>query len=295
MPRRVPVVPTITMLDLAGQGLPEVPLLGHYRFRRAEKALSTHSHAGALEICFLARGRQVYRVDDRDHVLRGGEIFVTAPDEAHDTGGKPQEPGELYWMHLRPPAGGGAFLGYDARGGAALASALRHLPSRRVFAAPDGLLGRFEELFERLADQSDPELLRADLAACLGKIVLLLAAAARQDRPSPSSPMNGLLAHIEAHLHEPLSVDQLALRLRLSPSWFKARFKQEVGMPPAEYLARLRVVRAQDLLRTGGQNITNIAHDLGFSSSQYFATVFRRFTGQSPSRLLRKPAYEKGR
>ena len=274
------------MHDLADFGLPEVPLLGHYRFYEAKEALRPHSHAGTMEICFLTQGRQVYRVAGQDYVIRGGEVFVTAPDEEHDSGGKPQEPGELYWMHLCSPVSGGEFLGFDVRAGTALAAALMHLPVHRVFAAPSSLQGRFEAMFQLVADLADPEKLRAALATCLGDIVLSLAGSSRE-LPSPSDSMNELLKFIEAHLADPLSVEMLAVRLGLSPSWFKARFKQEVGMPPGTYLLHRRVVRAQALLTSGGSSVTTIALELGFSSSQYFATVFRRFTGQTPKEYVK--------
>jgi AraC-like DNA-binding protein len=53
---------------------------------------------------------------------------------------------------------------------------------------------------------------------------------------------------------------------------------------------RARVVRAEQLLRETERPITHIAHDLGFSSSQYFATVMKRYTRLSPSALRRRGA-----
>ena len=68
---------------------------------------------------------------------------------------------------------------------------------------------------------------------------------------------------------------------RLSESRFKARFKREMGVPPAEYWLRKKVEQASVLLAKA--TITQVAHQLGFSSSQYFATVFKRYTLTSPS------------
>jgi AraC-like DNA-binding protein len=49
------------------------------------------------------------------------------------------------------------------------------------------------------------------------------------------------------------------------------------------YLTRLRISRARDLLRSSDHSVTEIAISCGFSSSQYFANVFRRLVGQTPS------------
>ena len=83
-------------------------------------------------------------------------------------------------------------------------------------------------------------------------------------------------------------LEDLAARVALSVSRFKVRFKEEVGVPPADYVARQKVSKAMDLLRKTGMPITQIATSLGYSSSQYFATAFRRYTGKTPSQARRE-------
>jgi len=78
------------------------------------------------------------------------------------------------------------------------------------------------------------------------------------------------------------SIPQMADSVGLSTARFKARFKEENGLPPGEFVLRRRVQEAQRRLQLGRASITEIALDLGFSSSQYFATVYKRFTGSTP-------------
>jgi AraC-like DNA-binding protein len=70
----------------------------------------------------------------------------------------------------------------------------------------------------------------------------------------------------------------------------KARFKREVGIPPAEYVIRCKIAVARTRLAQSDATITRVAMDLGFPSSQFFATVFRRFTGRKPSALRQSAA-----
>jgi AraC-like DNA-binding protein len=70
-------------------------------------------------------------------------------------------------------------------------------------------------------------------------------------------------------------------------SFFHEKFLKEVRLTPAEYLTRLRMKKAKQLLKISKKSITEIAFDLGFSSSQYFATVFKKVTGITP-RFYRK-------
>lgn len=53
-----------------------VPVLGHYLYSRARQGLHEHAHPGCLEICFLVKGRQTYRIGTRDYTLAGGDIFL---------------------------------------------------------------------------------------------------------------------------------------------------------------------------------------------------------------------------
>lgn len=54
------------------------------------------------------------------------------------------------------------------------------------------------------------------------------------------------------------------------------------------YLLRLRIDKAQELLAGSEMSVTDISHSLGFSSSQHFAGVFKQYTGQTPSAFRRK-------
>jgi AraC-like DNA-binding protein len=64
-------------------------------------------------------------------------------------------------------------------------------------------------------------------------------------------------------------------------------FHQEIGMPPSEYILRKKIELAKEMLLAGA-TVTQTAFELDFSSSQYFATVFKRYTGESPRDFLRK-------
>jgi len=107
-------------------------------------------------------------------------------------------------------------------------------------------------------------------------------------KPGISPPISTLLRHIEAHVQETLPVGALATRVGLSVPRFKARFKNEVGIPPAEYVLRRKIDAAKRLLATPGTTVTDVSFALNFSSSQYFATVVRRYLGCPPRDLLGK-------
>jgi transcriptional regulator GlxA family with amidase domain len=70
-------------------------------------------------------------------------------------------------------------------------------------------------------------------------------------------------------------------------------FKTQTGLTPNDYLQRARVEKAQEQLRQTNLSVTQIALATGFSSGQYFSTVFARYTGVSPT-AFRKGAKPRG-
>ena len=60
-------------------------------------------------------------------------------------------------------------------------------------------------------------------------------------------------------------------------------FKAQTGRTPNDYLQRLRIEQAQEQLTQTDRTVTEIALATGFSSGQYFSTVFARYMGVSPT------------
>lgn len=274
-------IPFFEMRDLTGIGVPEIPTLGLYRFSGAQAALAPHTHRGLMEICYLARGRQIYTTAGRDYVLAPGDFFVSLPDEVHSTGGHPQGRGALHWLNInlrhRP------LLGLTPAAAAPLVRGLLGLKSRQ-FRAPAGVADALDSLQQRVRGPQAP-LTTLSIRKHILTILLAVVEAGHAVPPSEAcGSMNRVLAHIDANLDRPIGIPELAAKAGLSVSWFQSRFRREVGMPPADYVLRRRLDRAAGLLKSGRHSVTDVAFMLGFSSSQYFATAFRRHHGLTPRR-----------
>lgn len=271
------------VMNLAGRGVEGIPLLGRYNHTNAMPGLKVHAHARAIEICFLVKGRQSYLLGRRVYRLRGGDVFIAFPGEKHSTGGLPQEKGVLYWMAVRGAPDGGRFLGLPARQGRSLWRALLGIKTRHFRGSwkmkehLDAVTG----LFQRRSGPLDAVAMTNHAVAFL--LDVIASARAGRDRRNHAISLQPVLDHVERHLGEPLPVPGLAAMAGMSVARFKVRFKQELGVPPGEYVLRARVAEAERRLREEKSTITEIAYGLGFSTSQYFATVFQRFTGRTPS------------
>lgn len=89
-------------------------------------------------------------------------------------------------------------------------------------------------------------------------------------------------AYLDNHFAEPITLAQLAKLVHRSVPRFATRFKAIFGLPPLEYLIRLRMQRAQFLLHDQGLNIAEISRDVGYDDPHYFSRLFRMRFGLSP-------------
>jgi AraC family transcriptional regulator len=116
--------------------------------------------------------------------------------------------------------------------------------------------------------------------------------------PSRSRHRGGLAAwqqkrvvdFMEEHFAETVSLHTLASQVRLSPYHFVRAFKQSFGAPPHRYWTDRRVERAKSLLADPRASVTQIALDLGFSTTSAFGATFRRITGETPTDYRRSLA-----
>src|SRR6266487_2532352 len=94
---------------------------------------------------------------------------------------------------------------------------------------------------------------------------------------------------MHTHLHEPLTLEELAAVACLSPSHFTRVFCRLIGIPPVEFLSALRFQMARRLLLTTSLSVTEICFEVGYTSMGSFTSRFTHLVGLSP-RLLRQRA-----
>lgn len=92
------------------------------------------------------------------------------------------------------------------------------------------------------------------------------------------------MQYIETHYHEKVTLEQLAERLFLSPAYLSRVFKEETGTAFNDYLNRVRITKARQLLLHEELRIIDVASAVGFEDQSYFTKVFRRVTGMTPLR-----------
>ena len=89
--------------------------------------------------------------------------------------------------------------------------------------------------------------------------------------------------YIQEHYSEDLSLGQVAKAVNTSTFYFCKLFKKATGINFTNYLSRVRIEKAKNLLLNPNFRISEIAFDVGFQSLTHFNRVFKKILGQSPT------------
>ena len=97
-----------------------------------------------------------------------------------------------------------------------------------------------------------------------------------------SKPVVLCTEYINNHLHEAISVGELAKMVGLNASYLSVLFKREAGLNITDYVIIKRMEAAENMLRLSAFSLAQISDILHFSSYSHFARTFRRHFGMSP-------------
>jgi YesN/AraC family two-component response regulator len=89
--------------------------------------------------------------------------------------------------------------------------------------------------------------------------------------------------YIQQHQSEELSLGQVSKAVNTSTYYFCKMFKKYAGLNFTDYLARVRIEKARNLLLNPNLRVSEIAYEVGFQSLTHFNRVFKKILGQSPT------------
>lgn len=276
-------------------GMPLVPEAGLLR-KFATIPLAPHTNPG-FELTYLLAGQVSWIVQGGPVLrLRGGDLAITQPAAVHAGEFEVIQPCRLLWLVVNPDARGAlTHTPFEAADLAAIRGTLA-AAGNRVVRAVDGLRAvhaDLEALFRETAagPAAAGEWRLHHVRLLLLRGLLHAVDSLRRNRSSaPPAAVAKALAYMEAHPDRPDNLPAVAAAAGVSGSYLHQLFRTHMGQTPADCYNRLRIESARGLLEEGKASVTEIAFRLGYSSSQYFARAFRRYTGGTPSGYRRRHA-----
>ena len=104
-----------------------------------------------------------------------------------------------------------------------------------------------------------------------------------EDQPGPGDAIDQAVDLLHRRLATCPPITQLAAQAGMSESYFFRSFRRRTGQTPRAYLARIRLDRAQALLRCSSLTVAEVARQVGYADPLYFSRAFRRAFGRPPS------------
>lgn len=272
---------------------PGVQACGHWRPTERAIRLESHRNPG-LELVSIATGGRRWQVGGVVEDVPPGSLFFTLPWQDHGSA-EPWEPGsDLSWIVLQL-AGGEADWRFHRDLGLHTTPAedqrLRYVFSITRHSHPAGpLVPRLLpevvdgiEGLETAAGSASPLLLRGLITALVAAAAAAVSAGSAQATDPNQVRVRQWIAAITADPTHDDSLEAMAAACGLGRTRFAELVQTATGDSPIRYRNRQRIAKARRMLSASSRDITTIAIACGFSSSQYFARVFRSFTGMEPS------------
>ncbi|MDA8171105.1 MAG: helix-turn-helix domain-containing protein [Nitrospiraceae bacterium] len=100
------------------------------------------------------------------------------------------------------------------------------------------------------------------------------------------------VSHLEINFSGDICLQRLAREAGISKHYLCRAFKRHMGLTPMRFLARLRVERAKELLKTGTLSVSTVAAEVGFNDLGSFIKQFKKLSGFTPGEFRKKTASE---
>ena len=253
----------------------------------------SHRHT-FFEVCLLGNyGRGLFIVEGREHEIGPGDLFIARPGVVHQIVNT-QDPGmDLTWVSFqwRPERSdtasevAGLFRAFADSG-----LVIQH--------DEDGRLGAMWDALKTTGGSRVGPGWEAQIAALITALLIGIVQSG-SDRESSDGPDVGwrdaahtavhcAIRYIHDNLNRPLSVEEIADEVHVSPRHLSRIFTTLTGVSPAAYIARSRLDRASSLLLRTAMPIKEVATSVGYPDVHHFTRVFSSRVGRPPGRYRRE-------
>jgi AraC-like DNA-binding protein len=248
----------------------------HYctRPEGTEQAIVIYCDAGSGYVAFAGgEKRQV----------KAGELFIIPPGMPHEYAASDDNPWSIFWIHLRGEYFDTFYESFSPRG---------------IMPVSESAAERIRALFYRCFDMLEmPYQWEEFLYLCqLGASILSLIPqavkrGAYKVAPSGSRAVERAVEYMKAHLHERISLEDIARAGQYSPSYIHNLFHKTLGYSPVEYFLRMKMQAAAKDIFFSGKSIRTIAEYYGIPDPYYFSRLFKRVMGMPPTRYRTRTSH----
>jgi len=118
--------------------------------------------------------------------------------------------------------------------------------------------------------------------------LMSMMSANNQTIPQPKQIIPALMDYVQQHYSDKIHLGDFAVRYHVSIGYLSKLFKAETGLNFSDYIVRIRMNKAKELLDGGYKKISEISRLVGYDDPKFFSQTFKRWTGITPQEYKRK-------
>lgn len=272
-------------------GVPGLGNFEHHNTQGSTPPSPFHYHTNILEIHCMVKGQRTTLIEDKgcfhSYTYTGNTVFMTFPFEIHGNGESVQLPCEYYafQIDLSDP---GNLLGLNKEYSNSLAKLLLN-QNKRQLRFDSSQLAYLRTAFNLIGSLESGSI-KTGVQFLTSFLFSLqyLTPVEQEETTEIDEQIRNSIQYLNDHILEVMQIQDLARAAGYSISHYKKKFKHEIGITPSEYIVLQKIEHAKKLLVTTNQSITQIAFSMGFSSSNYFCSVFKKFMDCTPKEYRNK-------
>lgn len=245
--------------------------------RTYNEELHSHNH---MEIAYIISGKSIFNIDNKSYEVKEGDLIIINPNQMHN--GLVTDPDK---------ASVEFFIGFKD-------FSFENLKESKLFDNLSPVIHTspytrklFLNLIDSIMEENNSNQYGKYfmLKSYLMKFILLIIREKENlELPETTSNKSKVSKEISEYFHnhfsEKISLDQIAKNMYLSPFYISKIFKEEIGDTPINYLIKIRLEHAKDLLlKASNLNIKEISCIVGYEDAYYFSKLFKKYYGSSPA------------
>lgn len=242
-----------------------------------EECTKSHSFGPATRdhylIHYVVDGNGVFKNSSAEHRLGKGQGFLILPGETTIYHADTENPWEYYWV---------GFKGVDAKHLLALCG-LDEKNAIFNYLETEKLADLFAKMFACYTEKGSREY------SMLGYLYLILSSMMMQTKQQSYTSsniklyLNSAVEYINNNYSYDINVKKLAAHIGIDRTYLYRIFVDNLSISPEQYLLKVRMTKAANLLKTTDYSILQIALSTGYKDISHFSSIFKKFFSVSPS------------
>ena len=237
---------------------------GYFKYVNEDLCITRRNGRSDYQILYIDKGYGQFLLDGEFVRAESGSIIILPPGEKNHYEFSKDSESDYYWIHFA---------------GAGVPKLLKTLNlENKLYEVGDFF--EFKDMLASMTKVATVEDFTTDsyLSSC---IYMLLSQFSKRVF-IPKNPLRKVLTYMQNHNINTITNSDCAKMCGLSEYHFIRTFKKTTGLTPHQYMVKITVSKAVELMADTNLNVSEIARMLGFEDSLYFSRFFKKETGYSP-------------